>query len=325
MTEGLKPVQTSAGKTNQSAQDPPAISDGTPVSVEEAFAQCEQLAKTHYENFSVGTRIIPKELRKHFYSVYAYCRGVDDLGDEAEGDRLKQLDEWGNQLDLCYSDKPSHPYFVALQQTIRQFEIPREPFEKLIEANRRDQRILKQSNFEELLEYCDHSANPVGHLVLYIFGHREPELHILADNTCTALQLANFWQDVKRDYDIGRIYLPADDMARFGVTEEMISKGHATPEFKALMRFEVERTRELFIKGYELVKHVDGQAKIDLALFTGGGLTVLRAVEKLDYDVLTERPEVSKSTKLRLLISAYVRTKLRLDPLPRRIFKPANN
>ncbi len=298
---------------------------GTAEAIDEAFGHCERLAKRHYENFSVGTRLIPRKLRKHFYSIYAFSRGVDDLGDEAEGDRLELLDEWQNQLDLCYSGTPTHTYFIALRETIRQFDIPREPFHRLIEANRRDQTVLKHPDYAELLDYCAHSANPVGHLVLYVFGHREPELHLIADSTCTALQLANFWQDVERDYKIGRIYLPTDEMAEFGVTEQMIRDGNATPEFRKLMRFQVDRTRRLFIEGYELVHRVKGQAKIDLALFTGGGLTVLREIEKLDYDVLTKRPEVSKLTKMRLLASAYVRTRLGFEPLPAKIFTPAND
>jgi squalene synthase HpnC len=296
---------------------------GTPDYITEAFAHCETLARTHYENFSVGTRLIPGKLRKHFYSVYAFCRGVDDLGDEVVGDRFAMLDEWERQLNQCYEGIPGHPFFVALQQTIREFDIPREPFLKLVEANRRDQRILKHPSYEELLDYCNHSANPVGHLVLYIFGHREPELHTLSDSTCTALQLANFWQDVRRDYDMGRVYLPANDMAKFGVTEDMIANRDATPQFKALMRFEIDRTRQLFIEGYELVHRVKGIAKVDLALFTGGGLTVLRSIEKLDYDVLTKRPKVSKLTRFRLLVSAYMRSRLGMAPLSKTLFRQA--
>lgn len=297
---------------------------GSAEHIAEAFAHCELLARTHYENFSVGTRLIPRELRKHFYSIYAFCRGVDDLGDEAAGDRIALLNDWERELNLCYGDTPSHPYFVALQETIRQFDIPREPFKRLIEANGRDQRVLKHPDYGELLDYCDHSANPVGPLVLYVFGHREPALHSLANNTCTALQLANFWQDVHRDFEMGRVYLPADEMERFGVTEEMIKERRATPEFRRLMRFQVDRARELFIKGYELVQRVDGTARIDIALFTAGGLSVLRAIEKLDYDVLTKRPKVSKIAKLRLLVSAYTRSRLGMEPLPRKLFRPAN-
>ena len=300
-----------------------ASAAGTQAHINEAFGHCETLARTHYENFSVGTQLIPGNLRKHFYSVYAFCRGVDDLGDEATGDRIAMLDEWERQLHRCYDGTPVHPFFVALQQTIQQLDIPREPFLKLVEANRRDQRVLRHPNYAELLDYCDHSANPVGHLVLYIFGHREPELHRLSDSTCTALQLANFWQDVHRDFEMGRVYLPADDMAKFGVTEEMIANRNATPQFKALMRFEIDRTRQLFVEGYDLVNLVKGMAKVDLALFTGGGLTVLREIERLDYDVLAKRPTVSKLTKFRLLVSAYTRTKLGMRPLPKTLFRQA--
>jgi squalene synthase HpnC len=289
----------------------------------EAFAICERLAKTHYENFSVGTRLLPRKLRPHFYSIYAFCRGVDDLGDETAGDRLAQLDEWERQLRLCFDGSPDHPYFVALQSTIKEFDIPPAPFLKLIEANRRDQHVLKHPSYEELLEYCDHSANPVGHLVLYVFGHRELRLQKLSDSTCTALQLANFWQDVARDHAMGRIYLPADDMSRYGVTESTIGEGKATPEFKALMKFEVDRTRELFIKGFTLIDRVNGQARIDLALFTAGGLSVLRAIEKRDYDVLSGRPVVSKWVKVRLLVSAYLRARLGVAPLPGKLFASA--
>ena len=316
-------MQTSA-ENPLSLHGPQLVSaPGTPAQLAEAFAHCERLAKAHYENFSVGTRLLPKDLRPHFYSIYAFCRGVDDLGDEAAGDRMALLDEWQRQLMLCYGGVPSHPYFIALQDTIRRFDIPVEPFLKLIEANRRDQRVLRHPDYDELLEYCGHSANPVGHLVLYVFGYRDPELHRLSDYTCAALQLANFWQDVARDYLIGRIYLPADEMQSFGVTEEMIAEGRTTPEFKRLMKFQVDRTRELFVKGDDLVRRVDGKARIDLALFTAGGLSVLRAIEKQDFDVLSHRPEVSKSTKIRLLASAYVRSRLGIEPVPGKLFRPA--
>lgn len=324
MTEKPDPVSSSS---SGSATLPGPVMLSTPGTIQyvtEAFAQCEHLAKTHYENFSVGTRLIPRDLRKHFYAAYAFCRGVDDLGDEATGDRLELLNEWERQLNLCYDGTPVHPYFVALQETIRLFDIPREPFDKLIEANRRDQRVLKHPNYQELLDYCDHSANPVGHLVLYIFGYKQAELHSLSNNTCTALQLANFWQDVFRDSEMGRFYLPADEMEQFGVTEQMIRERQATPAFRRLMRVQVDRTRELFIKGYELIHRVDGTARIDIALFTAGGLSVLRAIEKQDYDVLTKRPKISKFTRLRLLVSAYTRTRLGMEPLPRKLFRPSN-
>lgn len=287
---------------------------------ENAFRACEQLARSHYENFSVATRLLPAPVRRHFHSVYAFCRGVDDLGDEAAGDRLAQLAEWERQLRLCYSGTPSHPYFIALQETIERFEVPETPFLKLIEANRRDQRTRRHPDYAELLDYCDHSANPVGRIVLYVFGHREPELHELSDHTCTALQLTNFWQDVRRDYEMGRVYLPLADMAEFGVSEDMLARRQATAEFKRLMKFEVGRARALFRMGYPLAAKVVKPARIDVALFTAGGLAVLRAIEQRDYDVLSARPSLSKWTKVRLLGSALIRTRLGLAPLPEKLF-----
>ena len=282
-----------------------------------AFAACERLARTHYENFSVGTRLLPNHLRPHFHSIYAFCRGVDDLGDEAAGDRLKLLDEWEHLLGLCYSGAPDHPYFVALQETIRQFDIPVEPFLKLIEANRRDQTVTRYADYAELLDYCDHSADPVGHLVLYLFGHRDPELRALADETCTALQLTNFWQDAARDYAGGRIYIPQEDLERFGVGEDVIASGVATNEFRRLMRFEVERARDLFRRGLPLIDRVAGAARVDVALFTAGGLAILRAIERQDYDVLSKRPTLSRWGKARLLAVAVLRSRLGFRPLPR--------
>jgi len=284
-----------------------------------AFSLCERLARDHYENFSVGTRLLPASLRRHFYSIYAFCRGVDDLGDEAQDDRLALLDGWERQLGLCYSGRPEHPYFLALQVTIGQFDIPQEPFLKLIEANRRDQRVSRYGDYAELLDYCDHSANPVGHLVLYVFGQRDGDLRALSDATCTALQLANFWQDVARDYDKGRIYVPQEDMERFGVDEGVIASGRATEPFRRLIQFEVERTRDLFKRGLPLVERLCEPARVDVALFTAGGLAILRAIERQDFDVLSKRPALSKWGKMRLLASALVRSRLGMNPLPQGI------
>ena len=288
------------------------------ASIEEAFAACERLTRSHYENFSVATRLLPRDLRRHFFSIYAFCRGVDDLGDEVDGDRLALLDAWEAELEAAYSGTPSHPYFVALQQTIREFDVPKEPLLKLIEANRRDQSITRHPNFDELLEYCEYSANPVGSLVLYVFGHREPELHRLSDYTCTALQLTNFWQDVARDFDIGRIYIPGDTMERFGVQEDDIKGKRATPAFRAALKFEVDRARELFRKGIPLIDRVQGKARIDIALFTVGGMAILDKIESQDYDVLTRRPALSKREKAVLFARTQIRTKLRMHPLPKK-------
>jgi squalene synthase HpnC len=291
---------------------------GGPVTPElaTAFLACERLTRSHYENFSVATRLMPRGLRAHFYSVYAFCRGVDDLGDEAQGDRLARLAEWERQLRLCYGGRPSHPYFVALQHTISRFDIPNTPFLRLIEANRRDQTVKRHPDYASVLDYCEHSANPVGRIVLYVLGHREEELHRLSDYTCTALQLTNFWQDVWRDYDIGRIYIPLSDMREYGVSEDMIARREATPEFRRLLKFEVGRARELFRLGAPLAGLVGKQARTDVALFTRGGLAVLDAIERQDYDVLSRRPSLSKFARARLLAATVLRARLGMALVP---------
>ncbi|MBI1886270.1 MAG: squalene synthase HpnC [Chloroflexi bacterium] len=264
------------------------------------------MAHTHYENFTVASWFLPRQARPHMYSVYAFCRGVDDLGDEAEGDRLALLDEWEAELRRCYDGGPRHPAFVALQETIRQFQIPPEPFLRLIEANRRDQRVNRYATYEDLLEYCSYSANPVGRLVLYLFGHRDEERQRLSDATCTALQLTNFWQDVAVDLTKGRVYIPREDLARFGYSEEDLEAGLFNDEFRRLMPFEVRRTRALFRVGLGLVDLVDGRLRIDLKLFTLGGLAVLDAIERIDYDVLHRRPALSKLRKALLVPRALL-------------------
>jgi len=277
-----------------------------PVTVDEAYRRCLALARAHYENFSVATRFLPRELLPFMAAIYAFCRTVDDLGDEAKGDRVALLDEWERDLLRCYGGAPQHPYLLALQDTIARFAIPKEPFLKLVQANRMDQVNKRYSTYQDLLFYCDHSANPVGRLVLYVFGYRDEERQRLSDCTCTALQLANFWQDVRRDYAMGRIYLPLEDLERFGCTEQAIAAGVATPEFRRLMAFEVERARELFIKGLPLVGTVSGKLKLDLALFSRGGLRVLDAIGEQDYDVLKKRPQVTKARKAWLLLGTYL-------------------
>jgi squalene synthase HpnC len=289
----------------------PEASGGS-MSPEEAYRLCLDLARAHYENFSVATRFLPAHLITHMAAVYAYCRTVDDLGDEAPGDRLLRLDAWREDLLRCYGDAPRHPYLVALQQTIRAFDIPKEPLLKLVTANRMDQGRGRFATYQELLHYCAHSANPVGHLVLYVFGYRDAERQRLSGATCTALQLANFWQDVRRDYAKGRIYLPQEDMARFGVTERDVAEGRATPEFRELLAFEVERARALFRQGWRLVGMVDGKLKLDLALFTRGGLRVLDAIAAQDYDVLSRRPRVTAGRKAWLLARTWLELRLGL-------------
>ena len=278
--------------------------------MEEAYARCKTLARTHYENFTVGSWFLPRDTRKYFYSVYAFCRSVDDLGDEYPGDRMRALDIWQREITRCYNGNPHHPYMVALQDTIREFDIPIDPFLKLVQANRMDQTTNRFATFAELDHYCQHSATPVGHLVLYVSGYRDEHRQTLSDYTCTALQLVNFWQDVCRDFAMGRIYIPLEDMARFGYTEDELSRGVVNNAFRALMEFETERARDLFNKGLALVDTLDGQLKIDVALFSQGGMKVLDAIERQGYDVLSRRPTLSRAAKVRLMLSTTLRLKL---------------
>ncbi|HYG98985.1 MAG TPA: squalene synthase HpnC [Terriglobales bacterium] len=318
------------------------IPDQAP-SLEEANAYCERLARSHYENFSVATWFLPERLRPHFHSVYAYCRISDDLGDEV-GDAqqsLALLDLWESELNATYasvgrdpdihefppdtnvdiekgtdwfcSDVPTgpagprHPVFVALSRTICACDIPKQPFVDLLRAFRQDQTVKRYDTFDQLREYCRYSADPVGRLVLYICGYREDYRQELSDNTCTALQLANFWQDVSVDYGKGRIYLPRESMSRFGVTEDQIGARRFTSEFRELMRFEVNRAREWFERGLPLAKEVDRELAVDIELFSRGGLEILNAIEHQDFDVLRSRPAISKLRKLSLVARAALR------------------
>jgi squalene synthase HpnC len=274
--------------------------------LQDAYAYCERLARGHYENFSVATWFLPKRLRQHFYNVYAYCRISDDLGDET-GDTaisLQLLDQWESELNACYNGSPKHPVFVALAGTVREFNIPKQTFLNLLTAFRQDQRITRYETFEDVLGYCRNSANPVGHLVLYLCGYRDPERQQLSDFTCTALQLANFWQDVSPDYEKGRVYLPLEDLRAYGVAEADIANKNNSQPFRELMRFEVQRAREWFEHGLPLVKMVNRELAIDIELFTRGGQEILNAIEKQQYAVLGSRPAISKSRKLALVARA---------------------
>ena len=325
-----------------------------PWTLEAADRYCERLTRTHYENFTVGSWLLPKSQRRQVYAIYGYCRTVDDLGDEdtatweghsggehvqdripvdvtgappldaksARGGqrrpvglqeksrRLALLDWWEGELRRCYSGTPTHPVMVALQRTISDCDIPAQPFLKLIEANRMDQGTGRYSTYSELLNYCDHSANPVGHLFLYLFGYRDEERQRLADATCTALQLSNFWQDVARDYSQGRVYLPEEDMQRFGCDETEIASGLASQRFRRLLPFQVDRARDLFREGAPLVEILEGAVKLDVALFTRGGVAILDAIEGQNYDVLSARPALSRTRKAGLFASTWLAWKL---------------
>jgi squalene synthase HpnC len=282
-----------------------AIPDKVPT-LGEAREYCRRLARSHYENFSVASWFLPERLRQDFFNVYAYCRISDDLGDEV-GDpsaSLRLLDQWEAELDACYAGSPRHPVFVALADTVRKCEIPKQTFVDLLTAFRQDQRVSRYSTFEDVVGYCRHSANPVGHLVLYVCGYRDAERQALSDFTCTALQLANFWQDVSVDYAKGRIYVPLEDLRRFRVTEDDIAAQRNSSAFCDMMRFEVARARDWFRRGLPLIEQVDRELAIDIELFSRGGQEILNAIEGQGYNVLGRRPAISKSRKLALVASA---------------------
>jgi squalene synthase HpnC len=274
--------------------------------LEQAQLYCRQLAESHYENFHVASWLLPKRLRPHFHSIYAYCRISDDLGDEvaSQAQALALLDVWQEQLDACYRGEAKHPVFVALRETIRACDIPKKPFADLLTAFRQDQTVTRYASMGDVLGYCEYSANPVGRLVLYACGYRDEERFALSDQTCSALQLANFWQDIREDFARGRIYLPQDAMVATGVDEMTLSKGQATPEFRALMREQITCTRAMFARGARLISMVDRELAVDLDLFTRGGLEILRAIEARNYDVLSARPTISRPRKAMLLLHA---------------------
>ena len=266
------------------------------------------LATHHYENFNVASWLLPKELHQHFYNLYAYCRWADDLGDEIPSrDRaLELLDWWESELDACYEGRPNHPVFVALRETIVAKNIPKQPFADLLKAFRQDQIVKRYPTWESVLDYCVYSANPVGRLVLYLCGYRDQQRQLLSDATCTALQLANFWQDVSRDLHIGRIYIPLDIASSHGVSEMDIVEKIFNDQYVALMKDLISRTRVLFNRGLPLSKMVEGKLSIDLEMFSRGGLAVLDAIESIGYDTLHVRPSVSKGKQVRLLGRAVV-------------------
>jgi squalene synthase HpnC len=282
-----------------------AIPESAP-SLAEAQQYCAHLARAHYENFSVATWFLPKHLRQDFFNVYAYCRISDDLGDEV-GDAvasLALLNQWQAELDACYSGVPRHPVFVALGETVRKFEIPRQEFCDLLIAFRQDQNVTRFETFNDVLAYCRYSANPVGHLVLYLCGYKHAELQQLSDCTCTALQLANFWQDVSLDYGKGRIYLPLEDLRKYAVAEDEIAQNCNTPAFCEMMKFEVARAREWFERGLPLIGKVRKDLAIDIELFSRGGQEILNAIERQKFAVLGRRPVISKTRKIALVARA---------------------
>jgi squalene synthase HpnC len=285
----------------------PQSGSASQVSPAEARAYCRRLAHAHYENFTVASWLLPAPLRQHVCNLYAYCRWADDLADEpGETDEcLQLLDWWEASLKRCYRGEAEHPVFIALIETIREFAIPIEPFQSLLVAFRQDQHKSRYATFDELAEYCRHSANPVGQLVLYLGRCHEPAAVKLSDSICTGLQLANHCQDVARDFARGRIYLPQDEMRELALAEDALRDASASAEFRELMRFQVERAERYLNAGWQLVARMPRKLRMSIELFLRGGLAICNAIRRHNYDVLARRPTVGKGRKLGIFARAW--------------------
>lgn len=272
--------------------------------LDESLRYTRWIATGHYENFHVVSFLLPKHLHQDFYNVYAFCRWADDLGDEI-GDTvesLRLLHWWRGELERMYRGDASHPVFVALGPTVRKHSLPIEPFANLITAFEHDQRVTRYANWDEVFAYCVNSANPVGRLVLGLGGYSDAHRYELSDATCTALQLANFWQDVSVDLEKDRVYLPLDLLARHGVTVEEVYARRFTPAFAAAMREACGVARDLFHKGLALPPLLDRRLALDVTLFSRGGLQILDKIERQGYDVLSARPYISKGERVGVLL-----------------------
>ena len=291
---------------DETPHDAPAGAANAVLSLEEAYAWCGRLARSHYENFTIASWLMPREMRRYMHAIYAYARMADDFADDLadEEHSIAKLDEWELELDLAYAGSPRHPVFVALADTVRRYQIPREPFVDLLRAFRSDVNFQGFDTSDDLLGYARYSANPVGRLVLYLFGYRDAERQHLSDLVCSGLQLANFWQDIAIDFSNGRIYLPRRDMERFGVSVDDLRERRMTPGFVSMMRHEVEYARAMLIEGAALNRLVDRRLRRDILMFAGGGLAILRAIERAGFDVFRMRPSLGKLDYVRIGLHA---------------------
>jgi len=278
----------------------PGTVDARGCPPDEARAYCRRLAQSHYENFTVASRLLPRSLRQHFYNVYAYCRWADDLADEVtdQGESLRLLDWWEDQLGDCYRARAAHPVFVALAETIHQFDIPQQPLSDLISAFRQDQSTSRYDTFDDLLDYCRRSANPVGRIVLHLWRCHDPVRAGLSDDVCTGLQLVNFCQDVREDYARGRVYIPQETLSRFDCSETSLGESRPTDAARQALRYEVERATEYLTRGKRLVETLPGRYRFDAALFAEGGLAALAKIRDADFDVWSRAPKLQRSDKL---------------------------
>ena len=272
----------------------------------EAERYTRWLATQHYENFHVVSFLLPKRLHQDFYNVYAFCRWADDLGDEIgdSAESLRLLAWWREELHAMYAGRVRHPVFVALGATASKFDLPVALFDDLISAFEQDQTVTRYRTWQHLFGYCRCSANPVGRLVLRLCGYADADRERLSDATCTALQLANFWQDVIVDLEKDRVYLPLDLLERHGYTLDDLRARRFNPPFRAVMKDAVEVARKLFLEGLPLVKTVDRRLSFDLELFSRGGLRILEKIEQQEYNVLKQRPSISKFDRVRMLLAS---------------------
>jgi squalene synthase HpnC len=308
-------VISSAGAVPQSASVSQALATplAQPVGVTAAEQITRELAHSHYENFSVISLLLPRRLRQDFCNVYAYCRTADDAADEIpdRDQSLRLLAGIRHELHETYAGRPARPIFIALSATIQRHAIPIQPFDDLLDAFEQDQRVNRYQTFDEVVAYCQRSADPVGRLVLWMCGYRDPQRQRLSDRTCTALQLANFWQDVRRDLlERDRIYLPAESMDRFGVTEaslrQQVAERRCEAPMRRLIEFEVNRTAGLFDEGDALLPLLDRSVRGQISLFSGGGRAVLQSIRNQNFDTLTQRPSLSKWQKGHLIATALL-------------------
>ena len=276
-----------------------------------ALAPDEVMARAGAENFPVASRFLPRRQRSHLLSVYGFSRLVDDAGDEAAGDRLELLDRLEDELENAYRGCATHPLIRRLTPTVRECRIPVEPFRRLIDANRQDQRVTSYETIDDLLGYCELSANPVGQIVLHVFGAATPDRMRLSDAVCSGLQLTEHWQDVAEDAARGRIYLPAADMRRFGCTRADLSGPPANERLRALIAFEVDRARGLLEEGLPLVRTLRGRPAVAVAAFVAGGRAALDAVERAGHDVLGGPPRPSRRHRSRVLLATLARAMAR--------------
>jgi len=280
--------------------------------INSSFKYCEEITKNHYENFPVASLLLPKEKRRYIYSIYAFARAADDFADEpgiigGEEKRLSLLDEWQQKLRDCYNGKAYDPIFIALAKTVEDYEIPFETLENLLKAFRQDVIKTRYTLFDEVLDYCKNSANPVGRLVLMVFGSHDDELFKYSDKICTALQLTNFWQDIAVDLEKDRVYLPGEDIDRFGYSYEKLKEKIYDNTFIELMNYEVDRTRKLFDEGKTIIDLTAKDPKLkklskELKLTWLGGNKILDKIEEIGYNTLAKRPVISKTEKIKLFL-----------------------